>query len=180
MKTIHCIIILPTIMLLMMAIPCSGQPPTNAPVSLLNSDDFFFYIEYCGSRYNKSTDRQELVINAIKLPIGVLKKIPHLKNDGQYSSRNCKIYQKQQKIIKRFQGEKMIVRINKYKYKAFYPNGLKKGCIIEISEFNQWNFLEKPIPALPPVKKKGNYDLWWYWNETDPLNIKYGLMLVPS
>ena len=180
MKTFHRIDIISVVIFLILAIPCSGQSSGNEPSHNLDTGNFFLYIDYCGSRYNKSIDRQELVINVRKLPIGILKKMPHLKNDGQYSSRNCKIYQKQQKIIKRFGGEKMIVRVNKNKFKAFYPNGLKKGCIIEISEFNKWNFFEKPIPTLPPVKKKGNYDLWWYWNETDPINIKYGLMLVPS
>ena len=120
---------------------------------------------------------QELVIDVVKLPVQLSNRMPRLKNNGLYSTKNMQIREKQQKLLREYGGNKMVVRINRKKFNAFYPNGLKKGIIIEPGEFNKWDFIEKPAQIMPPVEKKGNYRFYWYWNETDPVNINYGMNL---
>jgi hypothetical protein len=178
MKTHPSAAILPFLLILVAATPGFGQQSSNERPSNPDSGTFFLYVDYCGNRYNKCIRKQEMVINIVKLPGNLLKKMPRLKDDGQYSSRNRRISVKQQEIIRKFKGEKMIVRVNKNKFNAFYPKGLKKGFIIDCDEFNKWNFQEKPIPALPPLNDPGRYRIYWHWNETDPVNINYGLKVV--
>ncbi|MEI7896218.1 MAG: hypothetical protein WCJ26_04230 [bacterium] len=165
--------------LLVAAAPCSGQslPVENTQTS--DSGVFFFYVDYCGSRYNKVISGQELVIDVVILPAHILDRMPHLKNNGLYSSKNMQIREKQQKLVREYGRDKMIVRVNRKKFNAFYPDGLKKGFIIKTDEFNRWDFIEKPAQIMPPIEKKEEYHYFhWYWYLTDPVNIKYGMTIT--
>ncbi|MFZ4522511.1 MAG: hypothetical protein ACOYNC_12450 [Bacteroidales bacterium] len=169
---------LPFIFLFVIPTPGFGQSSSNYQISNPDSVTFFLYVDYCGSSYNKRIQRQEMVINVVKLPVTLLEKMPRLRNNGQYSSRNLRISAKQQEVIRKVNGEKMIVRVNKKKFNAFYPKGLKKGFIIEKDEFNRWNFQEKTTPVITPPGNPGRNRFYWYWYETDPVNINYGLMII--
>jgi hypothetical protein len=167
--------IFPFIVILFTSSVCSGQSLSKQSLPDSDSGAFFLFVDYCGTRYNRSIRQQELVINAVKLPARLLKQMPRLKDNGKYSSQNNRIREKQKKLLQKYGGEKLIVRVNKGKFNAFYPKGLKKGFIIETDEFNRWNFLEVPAPTPPPLNDPGRYQYYWYWNVTDPININYGL-----
>ena len=164
------------LMFLFASVTTSGQTSTGERIPGPDSGACFLYVSYCGSRYNRSIGRSEQVIDAVKLPVSLLKKMPRLRSNG-HSARNYRIQVKQQKLIRQSGGEKVVVLVNKKKFTAFYPKGLRRGVVIEPSEFIQWNFQEKFVPVPPPVIKQGRYNFYWYWYETDPVNIKYGLMI---
>jgi hypothetical protein len=168
--------ILPLVFFLFSSLPGSGQPSAMERIQGPDSGDYFLYVDYCGSRYNSSLQRPELVIKAVKIPTRLLKKMPRMKSNG-YSSRDCRIRMKQQEFIRNCGGETVVVTVNRKKFNAFYPKGLRKGIIIESGEFNQWNFREQGVPLPPPVKEQGKYNFYWYWHETDPVNINYGLTI---
>jgi hypothetical protein len=132
---------------------------------LHDTTSFFLYIDYCGTRYNQGIQRAESYIKVVILPACLLKKIPRLKNYGQYSQKNRNIYFKQQDIIRPYRGDNMTIRIDQNKFKDFYPEGLKKGFIIEESEFNRWDFIEKPHEHYDPVFIKENNQLDLYWDD---------------
>ena len=165
----------PMLFLLAASMLSSGRTCSAWLAADPGNSDFFLYVEYCGSRYNKSNQCRELVIRAVKLPAHLLKKMPRMRDEGQYSSRNLRIRMKQQEIADQFGTEKMTVRVNESKFNAFYPNGLKRGCIIELDEFNRWDFLETPVPELPPVIRYWWENYQWEWNSTDPVNISFGM-----
>lgn len=164
--------------------PVSGQHSEHTTVGGPDTGSCFLYVDYCGIRFNKSIQKQELIISVVKMPAHLLNKMPRLKKDGQYSSRNRKIYQKQQEIVRRYGNSKVVLRINKRGYHSFYPKRLRRGYIIDNEEFSRWNFIEKPIPELPPVKdgkKPEIKEKWWNgfdwrWEVTDPMNINCGLL----
>jgi hypothetical protein len=169
---------LPLFIILITSTYSSGQSLSKQRLPDSDSGAFFLFVDYCGTRYNRSIRQQELVINAVKLPAHLLKQMPRLKDNGQYSAQNNRIREKQKKLIKQYGGETLIVRVNKGKFNAFYPKGLKKGYIIETDEFNRWNFLEKPAPAIPPVNSEYPDDYFWFWYYADPVNIQYGLKVT--
>jgi hypothetical protein len=164
--------------LLLDASPCLSQPVSPEIITVDGSGDFFLYVDnFCG-KYNSSIQKQELVIQALKFPAYLLKQMPRIKNNWEYSARDSKIYQKQREFIRQHKGEKMTVRVNKTKFYAFYPKGLKNGIIILYQEFNQWDFREKPVQILPaPFRENGRYDFFWYWYRFDPVNINYGMYI---
>ncbi|MCX6306985.1 MAG: hypothetical protein NT040_18635 [Bacteroidetes bacterium] len=178
MKTHPSAAILPMLLVLFAAATGFGQPSSKEQISSRDSGTFFLYVNYCGNHYNWNTRGNEMVINVLKLPGNLLEKMPRLEDDGQYSSRNRKISMKQQKIIRKVNGERMMVRVNKNKFNTFYPNGLKRGFIIEKDEFNRWNFQEKAPPVFAPPRIPERKIYYWYWYNTDPVNIKYGLRIV--
>ena len=170
--------IFPFIVMLFTSSICPGQPSSKEQLPVCDSGGFFLYVENCGDRFNKGIQRRELIITVRKLPASILKKMPRLKDNGLYSAQNNRIREKQKKLLQQYGREKLTVRVNKGKFNVFYPKGLKKGFIIESDEFNRWNFMEKPAPYLPPLNDPGRYRIYWHWNETDPVNINYGLMVV--
>jgi hypothetical protein len=121
--------------------------------------------------------QHEWVITALKLPAHMLKQLPRLKNESPYSARNRRIYLKQQEIISQYADRKLVVKVNRKKFNNFYPNGLKKGEIIDQLEFDRWNFRE--IPVTPPPPGQQHWDEYDYrkWRVTDPMNIKYKMIM---
>jgi hypothetical protein len=168
--------ILPCFFLLAFAQAASGQCVKTLSVQAPDTGEFFLYVQYCGSRYNREARRQEFVIKAVKLPGAVMKKMPRLKGEGLYTSRNRRIYAKQQKILSSCTRMEMIVPVNKNMFRSFYPKGLNRGAVIEDDEFFRWDFIEKPV--LPPqFKEKPAEPEWWRnFRRTDPVNIRYGLI----
>ena len=170
--------IFPFIVILFASSLCPGQTLSKEHLPACDSGGFFLYVENCGNRYNKVIQRPELIITVQKIPADLLKKMPRLKDNGQYSAKNNRIREKQKKLLQQNGGEKLIVRVNRGKFNSFYPKGLKKGFIIETDEFNRWNFLEGPVPTLPPLNDPERYQFYWHWNLTDPININYGLKVT--
>ena len=76
--------ILPILLFLVSLTPCLAQPAPDEPKLDLDSGEFFLYVDYFGSKYNRSTQRQELVISAVALPLNQLKRMPRIENNGQY------------------------------------------------------------------------------------------------
>ncbi|MCX6306975.1 MAG: hypothetical protein NT040_18580 [Bacteroidetes bacterium] len=167
MNTHPSVAILPFLLFLVAATTGFGQPSSKEQISTPDSGTFFLYVNYCGNHYNRVTRGNEMVINILKLPGNLLEKMPRLEDDGQYSSRNRKISMKQQKIIRKVNGERMMVRVNRNKFNVFYPKGLKRGFIIESDEFNRWNFQEKEPPVLAPPNNPERNNIDWYWYEAD-------------
>jgi hypothetical protein len=167
--------IFPSIILLFTSTICAGQTSSNELHPAADSGAYFLYVKYCGTRYNRNTHCQELVIEAVKLPVRLLKSMPRLKENDLYSSKNIKRYYKQLEVVRQNGGEKLSIRVNRKKFSTFYPKGLKRGIIVEGNEFDQWNFQEKDIPAQPPVEEKRIYHFDMEWIKHNPLHF-YGLV----
>ncbi|MEI6900803.1 MAG: hypothetical protein WCL00_13070 [Bacteroidota bacterium] len=54
------------------------------------------------------------------------------------------------------------MRIDNKKLREFYPEGLKKGFILETDEFNRWDFIEKPRLHIDSYQKKFYFDMNQY------------------
>ena len=131
----------------------------------------FLYIAYVGNRYNKIYHKQDFVISVVKLPVQFLKKMPHLNGTGAYSSRNCRISARQQKFLRQYGSGEIIFRANKNKFNKGYPQGLRRGMIVESEEYKNWNFLEMPRSPVPPGKKNWSTEPDKYEFNLDPLNL---------
>jgi hypothetical protein len=164
--------IIPLLITLCSVACCSAQTAKFAKIYPADSNSSgFLYIEYCGNRYNKYCHRQEFVISVVKLPVGLLKKMPRLKDNRAYSSRNIRTLGKQQEFLRQHGREKIILRANKKILHETYPQGLRRGMIIESAEYNNWNFLEMPLSPVPPEKKDWGTDPDIYEFYLDPLNL---------
>ncbi len=145
--------ILPMLIFMMPAPACFSQPAPYLACYPPDSSRNFLCIEFCGSRYNRSLKRQEFVITAVKLPYELLEKMPRPKGDNPYSSRNRKILIRQREFLKQHGGEKILLNVNKKRFSAFYPKGLRSGAVIESEEYHNWNFLEVKPVRTAPVKR---------------------------
>lgn len=169
--------ILPFLIVISLCSSFAGKPATGETKLDQDSGAVFLYITYCGNKYNKITKRQELVIEAIKLPSHLLKIMPRLKETNVYSSKNIRKYHKQLEIVRQNGGDKFSIRVNRKKFSAFYPKGLKRGFIVGADEFSQWNFKEKDIPAPPPLEEKRIYYFDMDWIKYNPLDL-HGLVKI--
>jgi hypothetical protein len=133
--------------------------------TISDTASFFLYIDYYGTRYNQGARQMEYCIKAVKLPAHLLKKMPRLKNYGQYSEKNRRIYLKQQDLIRPYRGNNMTLRIDQDKLKDFYPEVLKKGFVIEESEFKRWDFIEKPREHPDSIRNRllEDDEMEWYY-----------------
>ena len=153
MKSHHFSGSIPLLICILSVATCASQPAPFGRIYVPDGENSFLYIEFCGSRYNKRYQRHEQIISAVKLPVALIEKFPHLKNNGRYSPKNQKIMLKQQAFLKQHGGEKITVWINENKFRKYYPGGLQKGTIIESSDFNQWDFWEMPPLPVPPDRR---------------------------
>ena len=57
------------------------------------------------------------------------------------------------------------MRIDQDKLKDFYPEVLKKGFVIEESEFKRWDFIEKPREHLDSIRNRllEDDEMEWYY-----------------
>ncbi len=163
--------------LFMILLPRSGSGQDADLKGLADSARFFIYVDYCGLRYNQSLRKHEMILRAVFVPIELLKKMPRLKDNGLWSARNSRISKRQQAFLKSANGELVTIPIDKYRYYAFYPQGLRKGVIVEAREFIQWDFLEPPASECPPVQKRppSFYPTWYrfFWDQFGPVIIRY-------
>ena len=154
------------------ATTCSAQPATFERIYPGDSNSpGFLYIAYVGDRYNKAYHEQDFVISVVKLPIKFIKKMPHLDGNGAYSSRNCRISARQQKFLRQFCSEEIILRANKNNFNKHYPQGLRRGMIVESEEYQNWDFLEMPRSPVPPGKKNWGTEPDKYEFNLDPLYL---------
>lgn len=164
--------------LLSLVLPPAGSGKVQPASGRTNSDsvEYFVYVDYCGVRYNKNLRKHEMVLRVVMLPATLLKKMPRLKDDGLWSARNSRISRRQQEFLKKTGGDIVTVPIDRYKYYAFYPQGLRKGAIIEAREYNQWDFLEPSAPATAPAPEPRPrvYPTWYrfFWYQYDPVIIR--------
>jgi hypothetical protein len=139
------------------------------PAPTADTASFFLYVDYYGSRYDRGIQRVEYYIKVVKLPAHLLKKMPRLKNYGYYSEKNNRILCRQQDLIRPYRGNNMVIRIDQKKLNEFYPGGLKKGFIIEETEFLRWDFIRKPPQQVDPARReKPDFDESLYF---DPLDL---------
>jgi|GEM_PF-4346050 len=178
MKIQPFLLFIPCLVSLVLTAPCAGQPATRWPVSISDSGTCFLYIDNCRMKYNPARGKQELEITAMVLPATLLKKFPQLRNNGLYSTRNCKIVIKQQQMMQQYKAEKVRVCVNRDKFNMHYPHGLKRGQIIGYDEFIRWDFLVNPVPPAVPAQDRKESNHKWKWFVTDPVNIHYGLMVI--
>ncbi len=173
---------IPYLISLVLTGTCFGQPATRFSNSKSDTGAFFLYIDDCCMKFNPELGRQEFVIKARKLPAMLLKMIPLLRNGDNYSKRNCKIIRSQQRVIRQYKSEKILVSANKSKFKLSYPQGLKHGWVVGADEFNSWDFYENPVPSDSPDPGTWQYYKFhyykWIWYRSDPMNIQYGLRTI--
>lgn len=159
------------LILLITSTYCSGQSSSGEHDPAIETESSFFYVTYYGSRYNKITRRQELVIEGVMLANHLLKVMPRLREPELYSSKNIRRYHKQLEVVRQNGKGRLSIRVDRKKFNVSYPKGLKRGIIVECSEFDQWDFRVMDIPAPPPIIEKRIYHLNIYYIKYHPLDF---------
>jgi hypothetical protein len=159
-RQIHGLLILTGLLVLTSGLSF-GLDGTNSTSD--DQEDYFLYIDFCGRRYNQSTQGYDYVIKAVKLPVSLLKKVPRLENYGMTTKKNQLTYNIQQEMIRPYRGNNVTLRVNRDRLIDFYPEGLKKGFVIEKEEFNRWDFIEKAPAQIDPVQLYYYRGYPWYY-----------------